>query len=101
MLGETILTLFHIYNRYRGDLQSLAAGEIVQFKPTLIVCPAGVVDFWFGKWSSHFRDKLNLIQFYGQDKMYPWSSPLLIIGLQDHNDWAPPRGVRLDKLQLR
>ncbi|KAF7512804.1 hypothetical protein GJ744_000371 [Endocarpon pusillum] len=71
LTGKTILTLFHIYNRYRGDLQLLAAGEIVQFKPTLIVCPAGLVDVWFDEWSSHFRDKLNPIQFHGQEKMYP------------------------------
>jgi SNF2-related domain len=69
-LGKTILTLYHIYHGYQKKLAAKEAGLAVDFRPTLIVCPAGLIDVWYSEWNTLFRDKLIMRQFYGSEKMY-------------------------------
>jgi SNF2 family DNA or RNA helicase len=60
-LRKTILTLFHIYHRYQEQMARYADDGKGLFRPTLIVCPAALIDVWYNEWQQLFNGKLLLI----------------------------------------
>ena len=64
-LGKTILTLAMVYFKAKRMLAQQEEGELVEFKPTLIVCPSPVIDVWFKEWEKLFKNFLHLRQFHG------------------------------------
>lgn len=70
-LGKTALALSHIYLSWKEQVRlSEQPGSTVEFRPTLILCPATVVNVWHSEWDAHFSSKLDYLQYYGHKQQY-------------------------------
>jgi len=66
-LGKTVLTLDLEARRKRKQQAEVAAGGKADIKPSVILCPARVLDIWIAEYERFFTKRFKLLVLDGPE----------------------------------